>query len=346
MASGVVRLSDVIVPTIFTPQVQLLTTRKSRLLQSGAVVLDQRLSNNLAGAGSIFNEPSFKDLDDDPDNVSSDDPAVHSSPYKIGSVMESQVRLARNQSWSAMQLAADLGINGDPMQAIANRVAAYWQRMQQKILLAMIAGIIADNAAAPSGGDTHTQNDLTLDISGGSFVDGLTNFSTEAAVNATLLMSDESDKLNMMLVHPVVYGRMRKNELIDFIPDSLNPTAEKIPTFLGMQVIQDRTLPTSGGVYESYIFGQGMIRMGIWFPSNASATAEIESAGNGGGQEVLYSRLHLIMHLAGHAYVGGVGGGGPTNASTSGNLAHADSWRRVYPEREMIRFARLVTREA
>ena len=124
MAAGTTRLSDVIVPAIFTPYVQQMTQEKSRLLRSGAMVADPVLSGNLAGAGLTFNEPSFKDLDNDAENVSSDDPGVNSSPNKIGTATEIQVRLSRNNSWSSMDLTSDL-IGNDPMNAIANRVSDY-----------------------------------------------------------------------------------------------------------------------------------------------------------------------------------------------------------------------------
>ena len=43
MAKGVVRLSDVIVPEIFNPYVQLQTTELSTLIQAGVITLDARL---------------------------------------------------------------------------------------------------------------------------------------------------------------------------------------------------------------------------------------------------------------------------------------------------------------
>src|SRR5690554_1918860 len=121
------RLVDVVVPEIFSPYVQQLTEEKSRLIQSGAIIRDSVLDANLSGGGLTFNEPSFKDLDNDEDNVSTDDPDVNSTPNKIGTGTEIQVRLSRNNSWSSMDLAGDLA-GADPMGAIANRVGDYWTR--------------------------------------------------------------------------------------------------------------------------------------------------------------------------------------------------------------------------
>src|SRR5687768_15224792 len=113
MSSGVTRISDIVVPEIFSPYVQQLTQEKSRLIRSGAIVVNGRYNEVLASGGVTFNEPSFKDLDNDADNVSTDDPAVDSTTNKIGTATEVQVRLSRNNSWSSMDLSGDLA-GADP----------------------------------------------------------------------------------------------------------------------------------------------------------------------------------------------------------------------------------------
>lgn len=343
MASGVTRISDIVVPELFTPYVQQRTEQKSRLIRSGALVMDSTLTGVLAGGGLTFNEPSFKDLDDDEENVSSDDPDVNSTPKKIGSATEIQVRLSRNNSWSSMDLSGDLA-GADPMDAITNRVSDYWVRRLQKAYVATINGIFADNAAAPDASE-HVLNDMTVDVSGASFVDGVTNFSSEAFIDATLTMGDSMEALGMIMVHSVVYGRMLKNNLIDFVQDSVNNQAVSVPTFLGRTVIVDDGVPFTGGVFQSWLFGSGATRMGMGTPKVATEVDRKASAGNGSGQDVLHNRQEWIIHPVGHAYVGTAPAGGPSNAATSNNLAHAGSWKRVFSERKQIKIARLITRE-
>lgn len=344
MASGVTRISDVVVPELFSGYSQQLTQEKSRLLRSGAMVADATLSANLDGGGLTFNEPSFKDLDNDAENVSTDDPDVSSTPNKIGSATEIQVRLSRNNSWSSMDLTADL-IGTDPMDAIANRVSDYWVRRQQAAFVAVMNGVFADNAAAPTGTDTHTINDMTHNISGGAFVDGVTNFSAEAFIDATTTMGDSMEELQLVMMHSVVYSRSLKNNLIDFIPDSMNMAAAGIPTFLGRTVIVDDGIPKTGGVFDTWLFGRGAIRWGAGSPKIPTETDRKPAAGNGGGQDVLHNRVEWAIAPAGYAYVGTPPNGGPSNANTLNNLAHAASWSRVFSERKQIRIARLVTRE-
>src|SRR5262245_2397126 len=217
---AVTQIVDVIVPRVFTPYVQQLTEEKTALIQSGALVRDAMLDDLLAGGGLTFDVPSWKDLDNLADNVSTDQaPGVaDSTPQKIGTSNEVAVRLSRNQSWSAADLAAALA-GDDPMDAIANRVAYYRARRLQAAFVATITVVFADNAAAPTGTE-HVLNDMTVNISGVSYVAGVTDFSAEAFIDAVTTMGDSADDLQIVMMHSVVYARAQKNNLIDFILDA------------------------------------------------------------------------------------------------------------------------------
>lgn len=341
---AVTAISDVIVPSVFTPYTQQLTQTKSNLIRSGAITVDAGLNAHLAGGGLTFNDPSFKDLADDAENVSTDD-TTQSTPNKTGTAQEIQVRLSRNSSWSSYDLTADLA-GADPMESIASRVSDYWVRRLQACFIATMTGVFADNDAAPGGSDTHTQYDMTNDISnGGTFVDGTTNFSAEAFLDTAVLMGDSMEALTMVMMHSIVYNRALKNNLIDFMSDSINGQAISIPLFLGRRVIVDDGLTNAAGVFHTWLFGAGAVRMGMGSPRVPTAVDRNEDRGNGGGQEILYNRVEWIVHPAGYAYAGTAPSGGPSNASTSNNLAHAGSWSRRFPERKMIKIARLKTTE-
>lgn len=341
MSTGVTAIADIIVPEVFGPYVRQLTEEKSRLIQSGAIARDAALDEFLAGGGLTLNAPSFKDLDNDADNTSDDVPTNVSTPNKIGTADEIAVRMSRNNSWSTMDLTSALA-GADPAEAIASRVSYYWVRRLQAAYIASMKGVFADNAAAPTGTE-HALNDMTFDVSSGAFVDGVTNFSAEAFIDATLTMGDSMNSLGLMFVHSIVYGRMQKNNLIDFVPDATQTI--QIPTFLGREVIVDDGVPAAGGVFQSWLFGAGATRLGMASPKVPVETLRIPGAGNGGGQEILWNRTEWCIHPVGYKYAAGVSKGGPTNAATAGNLAHADSWQRVFPERKQIKIARLITRE-
>lgn len=352
MSAGTTRISDLIVPQIFTPYVQNRTEQKSRFVQSGILARDFSIDTLLNGGGLTFELPSFKDLDNDEERVSTDNPADVATHNKIGTLQQTAVRLNRNQSWTTMDLAAVLA-GADPMSAIGDLVSDYWMRRQQTILIATLMGVFADNEAAPAGGDTHTLNDLTANVSGGAYVAGVTNFTTEAFIDAVLTMGDSMDTLGLVLVHSVVFARMQKNNLIDFIPDSEGRV--NIPTFLGRRVIIDDGVPnpagvgaaqTAAGIYHTLVAGPGAFRWGVGQPKVPTEMDRIPGVGNGSGQEVLYNRVEWCIHPAGYRYVGTAASGGPSNAATANNLAAAASWSRCFPERKQIKLARLITRES
>jgi len=371
MTTGTTQITDIIVPEIFTPYIQQMTEEKSRLVQSGVLARNALMDQLLAGGGLTFNVPSFLDLDNDADNVSTDDIATlikafatgapatwtnisgavtltDSLPNKIGTSQEIAVRLNRNNSWSSMDLAAQLA-GSDPMDAIASRVANYWIRRLQAAFIATIQGISKDNGVNDSG-------DYANDVASTTFVDGVTNFSAESYLDTKLTMGDSQDQLGACMVHSVVYNRMQKNNLIDFIPDARGEV--QIPVFLGAEVVVDDGMPNGTGVvrgdgtagnagtYETWLFGAGAVQFGIGSPKVPTETNRQPQAGNGGGQDVLFSRVEWGIHPVGHAYVGTAPAGGPSNAASSNQLNIATSWNRVYPERKQIKFARLITREA
>lgn len=347
---AVTKIADVVVPQIFTPYKQQITEQKSALIQSGVVARDPALDAMLAGGGLTFNTPSWKDLDNDEENTSSDDDGTSSTPKKIGTATEISVRLSRNQSWSAMDLASALA-GAKPMEAIGNRVGYYWTRRLQANFIATAQGVFADNAAAPSGSE-HVQNDLTNDISGASYSAGVTDFSAEAFIDTAVTLGDSAETVTAVMMHSIVYARAQKNNLIDFIPDADGKT--EIPFFLGRRVIVDDSMPnpagvgaaqTSAGIYHTWLLGTGAFRYGVGSPDVPTETKRDPDKGNGGGMETLYDRVEWVLHPVGHAYTGTPPNGGPSVASTTNNLAHAASWQRRFSERKQIKIARLITRE-
>lgn len=353
-------VGDVVVPTIFTPYVQVLTEEKSELVQSGVIVRDSSIDALLAGGGLTFNVPGWTDLANDRENIADDTIIMPYStnqapvPSIIGRFTEVGVRLSRNKSWARNQLAADLAGN-DPMNAIASRVAYYWTRRLQAAFIATVTGVFNDNTAAPSGTE-HVAGDLTLDISGGAFDPGVTDFSAEAYLDAKQLMGDAQGDLSLILCHSQTYNKMLKNDLIDFVKDSV--ASPRIATFMGARVIVDDGMTRVGNVCHTWLFGPGAVRLGVGTPEKATDVEYLPGAGNGHGAEVLYSRVQWCLHPAGHAYVASSPNGGPDNFDVVGGgagtlaapeattLAHADSWARRYPERKQIKVARLITREA
>jgi len=361
---GATRLVDVVVPEIFNPYMQNITEQKTRIIQSGAAVMDAAISQALAGAGLTFKTPSFKDLDDDDEDIMTDDyddvyghPTFgvslpyagtlgNSIPNKIGSLTEISVRLSRHKSWSSVQLASVLA-GKDPMGAIGNRTAYYWARKRQNAFIAMVKGIVADNQAAPTGSE-HVQNDLIFNAAApGVFQQGVTEFSTANFLRACLTMGDSQEDLGLVLMHSVVFHKAQLNNLIEFVPDAVNNNAVDIPFFLGRRIIVDDAMPVdvTGKIFQTWLFGAGAFRMGVGSPDHATEVERAPRAGRGAGMDILHTRVEWCIHPVGYKYAGTAASGGPDNTATTNNLAHLDSWVRVYPERKQIKMAVLQTIE-
>jgi hypothetical protein len=331
---ALVQIADVVVPEIFTPYVQLTTEQKSRLIQSGAAARNGQFDLSLQGGGLTFNDPSWNDLADDTDNIG-DDSETPAVPNKLTSNQEIQVRLSRNQHWKTADLSAALA-GSDPATAIANKVGGYWARRAQAVFVATMTGVFADNTANDAGDYT---NDIT-----GVFAAGVTDFSAEALIDSVATAGDSLEDFAMMMVHSVVYAKMRKNNLIDFIRDSDNDT--RIARFGDLEVIIDDGMPVATQDYDTWIFGPGAIQVGVGTPKVPTEVTREALQGLGAGTEVLSSRIQWILHPGGHAYVGTAPNGGPDNTAGANQLAAAASWNRVFPERKQIKIARLRTTEA
>lgn len=335
---GLVQISDVLVPEVWVPYLQLLTAQKSAFVQSGVIERSPLYDALLAGGGRTFNLPHYADLADTEANVSTDDGVGvdDAVPEKITTGKEIAQRHNRNQVWSAADLASAL-VGNDPLQAILARVSDYWMRQEQTYLIKSIQGVIADNIANDSSDMVNS-----VVIGGAGSLTAAHLFSAEAFLDAAQTMGDRSDDTVAVAMHSVVYTRAQKNNLIDFIPDSRGET--DIPTFLGRRVIVDDGLPkvddgNSHYEYSTYLFGMGAFAKGEGTPRVPVEVNREPVAGRGGGQEFLHTRIEWILHPRGFQWLAA----SQTDESpTNAELATAANWDRVY-ERKLVKLAELRT---
>ncbi len=332
---ALVQIAQVVVPEVFTPYVQVLTATKSEFVQSGVMETNELFNQLLAGGGENFKLPFWPDLSDTEPNVS-DDSESPATPLNISGNREQARRHNLNQAWKTADLAGQLA-GSDPMDAIAQRVAAYWSRVLQTRLILSAQGVIADNIANDSGDMVHSI------VVAGAGVPGATNlFNGDAFLEAAQTMGDRADEVTAVAMHSQVFTQAQKNNLIEFIPEAEGRI--QIPTYLGRRVIVDDGLPAttvSGNVqYSTYLFGAGAFAFGTFPPPLATEVDRLPLQGNGGGTEVLVSRNQHLIHPRGFRFTEASMMG---EAATYAELATASNWDRVYPERKQIRFAELRT---
>ncbi|MCE8002723.1 major capsid protein [Billgrantia ethanolica] len=324
-----VRLTDIIEPAAFTGYTLQETMQKTALVRAGVAVRNNVIAEQLRAGSHSFTVPFWRDLEDDEANIVNDDPEIHSTPKKIGSGKQIVRKSYLHQSWSAMNLASEIA-GDDALKKIQSRVVAYWDRQLQKRLIASLRGIMADNVANDS-------SDMILDISAETGAAGV--FGAEAVIDATGTLGDSMGNLVSIAMHSDIYRRALKNDLIEFIPDSQGGT---IATFRGLATVVDDGLPVDEGAYTSVLFGAGAVGYGTGEPVVADGT-EVEnlpSAGRGGGQQILHSRMNVGIHPAGFTWVEDT----VTDESPSfAELALPANWNRVV-ERKAIPLAFLIAR--
>lgn len=320
------RIADVIVPEVFNPYVTQRTAELSALRRSGIISTSEELDRLAQAGGRLINMPYWNDLTGD-DEVLSDSSAL--TPGKITAGQDVAVLLMRGRAWSANDLATALS-GDDPMGAIADLVAGYWNRMEQKTLISILNGVFATATMANAVHD--------IAIEDGANATEVNLIGAEAIIDAAYLLGDAADSLIAIAMHSTVYARLLKLNLID-----TEPTNEQNigwGTYLGKSVIVDDGCPkvaggTSGYKYTTYLFGTGAIGMG-----NGEAPVPTETDRDSlAGDDILINRRHYILHPRGVKFTdASVAGSSPTNAE----LADASNWERVY-EPKNVRLVKLVT---
>lgn len=305
------RLADMIVPEEFNSYVTELTTKKSRLFQSGIItdmtpVIDDQI------AGTTVNMPFFTDLDSELEEQVLDDTkdlVVDGTQTK----QDVAVKLLRGKAFGAADLAADLS-GADPLDLIQNRFADWWNKRDQKALLSILAGTMF------SAGMESNVFDISAEAGGAAY------FDADSFIDAVYKLGDEAGGLSAMAVTSQTMKAMVKADLIDYVADSQGKLT--IPTYMGKQVIEDDGMPVSGTgadrIYTTYIFGQGAVGYGQKSPK---VPVEVErQALKGMGQEYLVHRRQWVLHIRGIKWKGTSAGPTPTNAE----LANVANWERVY----------------
>lgn len=335
---AVTQIADVIVPTKFTDFIVANTLAKTALFASGVAVRNGEIEAQLSAGADQFTVPHWNDLGDDEANIVNDNPASNATPHKIGTGKQIVRKAYLHNSWSAMNLASELA-GSDALARIQDRTIAYWDRQMQRRLVASLNGVYADNVANDSG-------DMVRNIAAtlNSDVTTSTKFNATAVIEAAATLGDAMRDLAAIAMHSDTYELALKNDLIATVQQS---DGSWIQTFRGLAVIVDDGMPFTpaegagssddAAQYTTVLFGRGAVGYGVTAPRIAAGT-EVEnkpSAGNGGGQQILHSRVNLAIHPAGFRWLeGSVASESPSIAE----LALAANWSREF-ERKAIPLA-------
>jgi len=229
--------------------------------------------------------------------------------------------LTREKAFASTDLARALG-QDDPMGAIVELVSGYWARRYQATLIQTVEGAIGSFA------------DNTLDIS--ALTGAASNIDGESFVDATVKLGDHSDALTDVVMHSATEASLRKQDLIDFIPDSEGKMT--IRTFQGRRVHIDDGMPVDGSNYTTYLFAQGAVTWVEEMVPNANET--YRHADKNGGTDALYTRRKFVMHPRGVAW--SPASGVPASATPSNSeLGSTGNWSKKY-ESQNIKIVRFI----
>lgn len=305
-------LSDVIVPELFTKYVVQKTMELSALFNSGIVTNNAEFDRLASEAAPIHNMPFFEDLQGDSENVTE---GTDLTAKKITSNKDVSTTIRRAAMWSATDLSAALA-GADPMAAIGNLVAGFWARDMQKELINILNGVFAATTMTGHVLDVSTEEGAAANISASVFIDGLQ------------MLGDAQGNLTAVAMHSAVKSYLKKQNLITTQRDS---NSVEFETYQDRRVIVDDGCPYSGGVYTTYLFGNGAIAFGNGNPVGFVATEVDRDKKKGSGVDYLINRRTFILHPRGVQWTNS--SRAAVESPTRAELANKANWKRVYEDK-------------
>ena len=331
-----VTLADVYDPIVFANAIDEAAVTKNAFINSGVAVSNVEIEAMATTGGSIGELPFYKPLGNEEANYS-DDSTDTSTPAKILSGKQIYRRAMMNKSWSSMDIVAELSSQRDPVLAITSKIGGYWATQKEKRTIQSCMGILADNVA--NDNSDMVVNIATDDVGAPADAELI---GADAIIDSQTTLGDQSTNLGVISLHSVPYARLKKLQLI---VDNTDPVSGvTFQTYLGMVVIVDDSLPAVSGTnrvtYTSILFERGVFADASGTPKVASEMERKPDTGNGGGEEIVYSRRSDIIHPFGFAFDSTSVAG---QSATWAELADAANWDRVYAERKNVGMSFLQT---
>lgn len=319
-------LQDVIVPELFNPYVINRTMELSALLQCGIIANNSEFDALASQAAPTVNMPFFEDLTGESEQVIEGGDLTDN---KISSNKDVAAIIRRAKMWSATDLSAALA-GSDPMAAIATLVAQFWARDMQKELIAVLNGIFGTVPAGDSNtppAETRLESNL-LDISKKS--GAAANWSGSAFIDAEQKLGDAKAQLTGICMHSATEAYLKKQNLIDTVQPS-NDVA--FGTYQGKRVVVDDGCPVAGGVYTTYLFGNGAVALGNGNPVGFVPTETDRAKRKGSGVDYLINRRTSILHPRGVAFTSA--SVAKTEGPSRTELADPKNWKPVYEPKQI-----------
>lgn len=323
-----VQLQDIYNPLTFARRAQEAQIELNKFIASGVMVADAELQNQIGAGGNIGELTNFNPLGTPEPNYSTDDPTQKSTPEKVDT-NKMRFRLAsQNQSWSTMDLSRELALE-DPVGAITSRIGQYWATINERRLIRSSLGVLAANKANFAG-------DMVINVAtdaAGAVTDA-ERIGPDSVLNAKQTMGDHAGALTAIAMHSVIFTRLQKQQLIEYIPAPKGDVL--IPTYLGYVVLYDDSLPAVVGTnritYTCILYGAGAWGMANGKVVTPSELDRVADAGNGGGQDIIHDRRSDLIHPMGFDFNSNAVAG---QSATWAELENPVNWGRAWDRKHI-----------
>lgn len=314
MANTAIRLSDVVVPDIFTRYLTQDSIKTTNFYRSGILEVDPIVSGFLDGGGTTIDIPFWIRDTTDPQAIQS---GMQIGTGKLTTSKMTGRRLMFGRGWSSEELASALS-GEDATAAIQATVGQYWDESFQKVLVNSVRGVISDNIDNDSG-------DLVHDITTSGTPAAGNKISSSAVIDTFSLLGDKS-MFEGIAMHSTPYYALVKANLIDFEPTNTQDIG--FGTYLGLTVVVcDQITPDTDGSnteYTTILFKRGAFRFG---ESTARITPVEIDRNAAWSEDRIFTRRQFAMHPTGFAWTeSSVNEDMPTLRE----IKDPGNWNRVY----------------
>ena len=244
------------------------------------------------------------------------------------------------KGWKARDFINDVQ-GADPMGNIVSRVAKYWNKYRQRMIIKVLNAIFG--IAGDAEFEKHTYNIATntAEVSESNLI-GATTLNDAI----TQALGDHKNSFALAVMHSDVAKTLENLQLLEFrkYTDARGITSTlSIGDYNGKLVIVDDGMPVAESAtatgkkeYTTYLLGTGSLLLGTGKQSYPVET--VREATTNGGQDLLLTRKTESIHPNGFSFE-------PANAKliyTDEDIANSANWKRKMPHKT-IAMAKLVT---
>ncbi|MGA1850471.1 hypothetical protein VH570_06495 [Sphingobium sp. HT1-2] len=287
-----------------------LMAEKHELITSGLAARGPEVDAVASGGPRKASIPYLNPLSTDKVNVSTDDLTVAGDVGKMTADEFTVLRHDLNYSWATADLTrmvTQFNVQG----GISAGIAAYWNGIVSKIAALSLKGALAADA------------DLTF----GAVDD---EFSLAQVALAAATAGVYADQFDTLIVSPLRKAKMIAANESAFVAKS--DTKADFDTWAGKKLIVSNVF----GDETSILARSGALALGYGTVAVPTEIERVANGANGGGGDILHSRISPVVHVQGFDYLGAVAPA-ITPATGTSVLGDAASWGRKVPL-EMIGF--------